>query len=1514
MPLALRSSIGLFLAEPLRVTPSLRYRLTASNLARHFKHGCDRLFRWEAVGGADRGAVRRAEGVPERRRLDSRPGIEMLMAEGDRFEMARVRALQDEHPGRVYLHGVVDKNGQGAPAPVPLATLAALLRQPEPPRFVAQPEVDLWRDARPAAEAFLRSVGLDPDAVELRPSLFDLLEVVEPVTPGGPRRLRVWDFKASPKAKHEHFAQVAYYTLLLEHALGALGLAGDGPDDYAVDTETGVVRSKLEEPEAFDLGPYRRAVRNVLRNRVPALLATPAPEAHYHVCAKCLTCEYLPTCERQALGVEPPRPALDLSCVPYMTSESKRRLREAGVTTCADLAALTDAPDHAVAEAVKDHPLRERGHDLSVHLARYVVAARALGAETARPLDATTLAVPAHETVRVVLSAEQDGVTGTVFALGLKVYEGWDPETNQVIGSEDVWVAREEGPEEEARTLGAFLATLNGLFERVHAANQTIEEQKTPAEEAFDAAKETHEAAQAAYDLASAAAKAFRAEHKGLRKTSKDPAVQALVAERDALDQAVADAKADRAAAQSAMDELKDAGLAGWWERRKAQATLHVYLYDGLDLSALTSALERHLGPDADPALRREIVKLVRLFPPESVLPDADTFRSIPGTVVVDALRRLVALPSPFLYDLRTASAHYRPQSRDGEEAGSRFLPRSAFVWEHSNQVAFERIHDVWRGRTFTHTVGDGDGGKEERSYTPDEIVEQIEATVRGKLRATDSLVRRLKQDHRAAREADHAARGGDWRDARGLLLLRKGPFRLYTDFDPTDFSDPEALQTFALLEAALAELQTRALHTLKPDERAAKFEAVRGLRYLPGLDEDEKTVHAGKPEERTYAQALWFAFDPGSRDAKFSDGDDYLVVTPEDEPDALLKSVDGPVFAEYVGWRGRNYKVAVDHFDLSRPDEPRVLLRPHSPEAFRDVLGLDGHPDRLYVLDSPHSDSLTERLLGALAWLRETPPGESPTADAARSLLTTGTVPDWRPQVTDLHRLRHALRERMRAANEAAGETRHRLNDEQWNVLQGVPHDPLTMIWGPPGTGKTHLSGHLLALYALAASAEHPLRVFVTASTHHATVNVLSKLAELAGAYGLGPDTLTVAKLGSENAADDELPGRVGRIAKESELAASLDGDPAPCVVVGGTVWALYKALLDPTKAFAGRPLFDVVLVDEASQMTVPQALIALCAAKPTANVVLAGDDKQLPPIVHGSYPEEHDHLLSSVFALARRRADDRGAGRTLFQLTRNFRMNEPLTAHPRATIYGTYDAHFPDIRSILEPEAPYETDALAPFVLHPGRPAVLVRYAPPRSFTARNPLEALLTASLVAELAETLVDPDTGAVYTPEAFAERGVAVLAPHRAQNAAIRHALAALGFNESGRPGAGRPIPLVDTVEKLQGKEREVVVVSYGVADAEYADAEADFLLSQARFNVASTRAQRKLVVLCSDPVLDAVPADRQALQEAAMLKAFRDYCACGHAVRSWSYPSDSGETVPVDLHVHWRSFDPPPVP
>jgi hypothetical protein len=68
--------------------------------------------------------------------------------------------------------------------------------------------------------------------------------------------------------------------------------------------------------------------------------------------------------------------------------------------------------------------------------------------------------------------------------------------------------------------------------------------------------------------------------------------------------------------------------------------------------------------------------------------------------------------------------------------------------------------------------------------------------------------------------------------------------------------------------------------------------------------------------------------------------------------------------------------------------------------------------------------------------------------------------------------------------------------------------------------------------------------------------------------------------------------------------------------------------------------------------------------------------------------------------------------------------------------------------------------------------------------------------------------------------------------------------------------------------------------------------------------VYATRAERKLVVLCSDTVLDVVPIDRRVLLESMMLKEFRHYCCDGHARVPWASAED-GEIL---LNVEWKGF------
>jgi hypothetical protein len=116
------------------------------------------------------------------------------------------------------------------------------------------------------------------------------------------------------------------------------------------------------------------------------------------------------------------------------------------------------------------------------------------------------------------------------------------------------------------------------------------------------------------------------------------------------------------------------------------------------------------------------------------------------------------------------------------------------------------------------------------------------------------------------------------------------------------------------------------------------------------------------------------------------------------------------------------------------------------------------------------------------------------------------------------------------------------------------------------------------------------------------------------------------------------------------------------------------------------------------------------------------------------------------------------------------------------------------------------------------------------------------------VARLRSRLLDRHEQVYPDDPSFWEHGVFVVSPHHAQIAAIRRELA------RHRTWDGEPF--VGTVDKMQGQECDSVVVSYGVADPEFALGEKEFIYSLNRLNVAITRARAKSIVLLSQTLIE----------------------------------------------------------
>jgi len=457
-------------------------------------------------------------------------------------------------------------------------------------------------------------------------------------------------------------------------------------------------------------------------------------------------------------------------------------------------------------------------------------------------------------------------------------------------------------------------------------------------------------------------------------------------------------------------------------------------------------------------------------------------------------------------------------------------------------------------------------------------------------------------------------------------------------------------------------------------------------------------------------------------------------------------------------------------------------------------------------------------------------------------------------------------------------------LTDSQLRAFQAIRRLHLSAVWGPPGTGKTlFLATLILALAEAHARVGKPFRVLVTAFTHAAIENLLRKLADRRQELSLGAG-LVMAKASRWESLSFSCPGVV---VEDERLAGWLSRQPS--VLVGATVHACLRA-----RKKATLPPFDLVVLDEASQLRVAESAVPLALVAPTGRVVLAGDDLQLPPIVQGVYPAPlagQPALERSCFELVRGRV--RPGSPVVQMLTENHRMNDVLTSFAARLLYGPDYCCFSDevARQRLAYHPGRVEDALVSACLAPAYPLVLAVLEGVQA-GKENRAEAALVARLVGALRVGLRDRSGRPYQDDTTFFRDGVFVVSPHRAQNQAIRLALA--GVRHWDAP------PLAGTVDRMQGQEAEAVLISYGVSDPEFALSEAEFIYSVNRLNVALTRARSKSIVFLPAPLLEGRPGVVELPQAARGLSFMRELVRTVEA-QSPGLRFDLGDGVRVRL-------------
>jgi hypothetical protein len=169
---------------------------------------------------------------------------------------------------------------------------------------------------------------------------------------------------------------------------------------------------------------------------------------------------------------------------------------------------------------------------------------------------------------------------------------------------------------------------------------------------------------------------------------------------------------------------------------------------------------------------------------------------------------------------------------------------------------------------------------------------------------------------------------------------------------------------------------------------------------------------------------------------------------------------------------------------------------------------------------------------------------------------------------------------------------------------------------------------------------------------------------------------------------------------------------------------------------------------------------------------------------------------------------------------------------------------------------------DDFAHAVIRAPHPLILVIHSEHQS-QQRNLLEQELTRRILLALREVEGDKPAG--------------VVVPHRAQRADLRTDILA-------RTGDQGLADSVDTVERFQGDERQVIIYSATESDPAYLRDTGTFLFDPRRLTVAISRAKTKLVVIASESVFAYFPTDEASLNNSALWRNLRDK-AC--TIRLW---------------------------
>ena len=246
-------------------------------------------------------------------------------------------------------------------------------------------------------------------------------------------------------------------------------------------------------------------------------------------------------------------------------------------------------------------------------------------------------------------------------------------------------------------------------------------------------------------------------------------------------------------------------------------------------------------------------------------------------------------------------------------------------------------------------------------------------------------------------------------------------------------------------------------------------------------------------------------------------------------------------------------------------------------------------------------------------------------------------------------------------------------------------------------------------------------------------------------------------------------------------------------------------------------RTKFDVAIIDEASQATIPSILIPIAKAH---RFILAGDHKQLPPTI---ISQKAGELEKTLFEALIKKYPQKSQ-----LLNVQYRMNKLLMKFPNAEFYNNSlksDSSVDKININDIIDASYEEEALL--------------FIDTSDVDDNNEMHLRDSKSIINRL-EAKVAVGIANDYLVAGVSEDDIGIISPYADQVKIIQEKT---------------PVE-VKTVDGFQGREKEIIIISTVRSNP---NGNIGFLSDLRRLNVAITRAKRKLIIIGNKNTLENNP-------------------------------------------------------